>query len=336
MPDQPTQPFAIRSRQATVLAAAMISAALLAGPATGQTPPAQPPAAKTAPAPAPSARPAPAPAAPAAPPAAAVPAAPPKAAAAPQAVPGFWDPRRRPDRPDLSRLTVIRFLTETDYPPFNFTGPDGNPAGFNVDLARSLCDEIKVTCTIQMRRFETLVDALATNRGDAIIASMAVTPQLRAKVDFTDPYYRAPARFVSRRDNVMAEIRPEYLEGKKVGVIAGSSHEAYLKAMFTDAEIHSYPDNDALRAALRRGEVDLIFGDAISLAFWVNGTDSAECCAFSGGPFIESRYFGEGVGIAVRKGNDLLRQSLNWALFRIWEKGRFTDLWLRYFSISPF
>ena len=34
--------------------------------------------------------------------------------AAPQAVPGFWDPRRRPDRPDLSRLTVIRFLTETD------------------------------------------------------------------------------------------------------------------------------------------------------------------------------------------------------------------------------
>ena len=51
--------------------------------------------------------------------------------AAPQAVPGFWDPRRRPDRPDLSRVTVIRFLTETDYPPFNFTGPDGNPAGFN-------------------------------------------------------------------------------------------------------------------------------------------------------------------------------------------------------------
>src|SRR4051794_41493186 len=97
--------------------------------------------------------------------------------AAPQAVPGFWDPRRRPDRPDLSRLTVIRFLTETDYPPFNFTGPDGNPAGFNVDLARSLCDEIKVTCTVQMRRFETLIDAISSNRGDAIIASMAVTPQ---------------------------------------------------------------------------------------------------------------------------------------------------------------
>lgn len=253
-----------------------------------------------------------------------------------QAVPGFWDPRRRPDRPDLSRLTVIRFLTETDYPPFNFTGPDGNPAGFNVDFARLLCAEIKVTCTIQMRRFETLLDSLAANRGDAAIASMAPTPAIRQRVDFTDPYYRAPARFAARKDAVLPEIRPEYLEAKKVGAIAGSSHEAYLKALFTDAQIVSLPNDDALRQALRRGEVDFIFGDAISLAFWINGTDSGDCCAFSGGPFTESRYFGEGIGIAVRRGNDVLRQALNWAMFRVWEKGQYTDLWLRYFSVSPF
>ena len=255
---------------------------------------------------------------------------------APQAVPGFWDPRRRPDRPDLSRLTVIRFLTETDYPPFNFTGPDGNPAGFNVDLARLICEEIKVTCTIQMRRFETLVDAINSNRGDAIIASMAVTPTLRAKLDLSDPYYRAPARFVSRRDVAMPVVRPELLEGKKVGVVTGSAHEAYLKSQFTDAQIVNLPNDEALRSALRRNEVDLIFGDAISLAFWINGTDSGDCCAFSGGPFVESRYFGEGVGIGVKRGNDLLRQSLNWAMFRLWEKGRYTELWLRYFSVSPF
>lgn len=254
----------------------------------------------------------------------------------PQAVPGFWDPRRRPERPDLAKVTVIRFLTETDYPPFNFTGPDGNPAGFNVELARMLCEEIKATCTVQMRRFETLLDAIASNRGDAIIASLAVTPQTRARLDFTDPYYRAPARFASRKEAVLIEMRPEYLEGKKVGAITGSSHEAYLKAMFTDAELRSYANDEALRAALRRGEVDFIFGDAISLAFWINGTDSENCCAFSGGPFSESRYFGEGIGIGVRKGNDLLRQALNWGLFRLWEKGRYTDLWLKYFSVSPF
>ena len=79
-------------------------------------------------------------------------------------VPGFWDPRRRPERPDLSRMSVIRFMTETDYPPFNFAGPDGNPQGFNVDLARMMCEELKVGCTIQMRRFETLFPRSTTTR----------------------------------------------------------------------------------------------------------------------------------------------------------------------------
>src|SRR6202022_1389419 len=115
-------------------------------------------------------------------------------------VPVFWDPRRRPEKPDLSRGSAIRFLTEIDYPPFNFAGPDGNPQGFNVDLARMMCEELKLACTIQMRRFETLLAALNENRGDGVIASIAVTPEMRAKVDFTDPYYRTPGRFVARRD----------------------------------------------------------------------------------------------------------------------------------------
>jgi polar amino acid transport system substrate-binding protein len=252
------------------------------------------------------------------------------------AVPGFWDPRRRPERPDLSRITVIRFLTEIDYPPFNYAGPDGNPAGFNVDLARLICEEIKANCTVQMRRFDTLLDSLAANRGDAVIASIGATPETRARADFSDPYYRTPARFVTRRDSRLEDIRPELLEGRKIGVVAGTAHEIYLKALFTEAEARPYPSVDAARNALRAGEVDLLFGDGISLAFWLNGTDSAGCCEFRGGPFLESRYFGEGIGIAVRRGNDVLRQAFNWALFRLWEKGRFTDLWLRYFPVMPF
>jgi polar amino acid transport system substrate-binding protein len=278
--------------------------------------------------------------------AAAQPANPPPATAAgeppantignPMAVPGFWDPRRRPERPDLSRISIIRFLTETDYPPFNYAGPDGAPAGFNVDLARLICEEIKVACTVQMRRFDTLVTALNSNNGDAVIASIAETPEMRKRVDFSDPYYRTPARFVARRDLDLDDVRPEILEGKKIAVVAGTAHEAFLKTLFTEAELHPFPNEDAARFALKKGEVELLFGDGIALAFWLNGTDSGGCCEFRGGPYMESRFFGEGVGIAVRRGNDLLRQAFNWALFRLWEKGRFTDLWLRYFPISPF
>jgi len=263
----------------------------------------------------------------------------PPAAAAPTdplAVPGFWDPRRRPERPDLSRISIIRFLTETDYPPFNYAGPDGMPIGFNVDLARMICEELQVACTVQQRRFDTLMSALNSNNGDAIIASIAATPESRTRMDFSDPYYRTPARFVARRGDAIDDVRPEALEGKKIAVVAGTAHEAYLKTLFTEAELRPYPDADAARFALKRGEVDLLFGDGVSLAFWLNGTDSGNCCVFRGGPYLESRFFGEGVGIAVRRGNDLLRQAFNWALFRLWEKGRFTDLWLRYFPVSPF
>jgi polar amino acid transport system substrate-binding protein len=252
------------------------------------------------------------------------------------AIPGFWDAKRRPERPDLSRLNGIRFLTEVDYPPFDYAGPDGNPAGFNVDLARMICEEIKVQCTIQMRRFDTLLNAVTSNQGDAIIASIAATPETRKRVDFSDPYYRTPARFVVLKDTPIEDALPERLEGKKVAVVARTAHEAYLRALFTEVEVKAYPTAEIAREALRRREVDLLFGDGISLAFWINGTDSGNCCVFRGGPFMESRYFGEGIGIAVRRGNDLLRQALNWALFRLWEQGKFTDLWLRYFPVSPY
>src|SRR5262249_48509143 len=129
---------------------------------------------------------------------------------------------------------------------------------------------------------------------------------------------------------------PEKLEGRKVAVVAGTSHEAYLRALFTEVEVRSYPNADIARLALRRGDVDLLFGDSISLAFWLNGTDSDNCCTFRGGPYIDSRYFGEGGGGAIKRGNDTIRLARNWALFRVWEQGHFTDLWLRYFPISPF
>src|SRR5262245_18237902 len=57
---------------------------------------------------------------------------PPTAQTQPVTVPGFLDPKRRPELPDMSRITQVRFLTEVDYPPFNYAGPDGSHVGFNV------------------------------------------------------------------------------------------------------------------------------------------------------------------------------------------------------------
>jgi len=250
-------------------------------------------------------------------------------------VPSFWDPRRRPERPDTSRIALIKFATEVDYPPFDYAGADGNPAGFNVDLARLICDELKIPCTMQMRRFDTLVDSLNDNRADAVIASIAVTPETRQRMDFSDPYYRPAGRFVALRQGNNGAY-PDQLEGKKIGVIKGTAHDEYARVNFPEADVKRYDTVDALRAALKSGEIELLFSDAFSSAFWLNGTDSANCCAFAGGPLLESRLFGEGIGIAVKRGNDTTRNAFNWALFRLWESGKFAELWLRYFPVSPY
>lgn len=255
-------------------------------------------------------------------------------AAAQVTVPGFWDPNRRPERPDISRLGPVRFLTEEDYPPFHFTAPDGQPIGFNVDLARAICTELSLTCSIQVRRFDTLIEALEENRGDAIVASLSITPELRKRVAFTDRYYRTPARFVAARGFPREDVTPEKIVGRRVAVVGGSAHEAYLRAFFAETAIQPHPTLEAALAALQEGKADLVFADGIALAFWLNGTGSGGCCEFRGGPFTESRFFGEGVGIAVRRDNDLLRLALNHALFRLWEKGTIADLYLRYFPVG--
>ena len=82
------------------------------------------------------------------------------------------------------------------------------------------------------------------------------------------------------------------------------------------------------------GEIDVAFADGLTLSVWLNGELSANCCSFFGGPYCESLYFGEGVGIAVRTDDNELRLALNWALARLVSKGIYSELYLKYFPIG--
>jgi polar amino acid transport system substrate-binding protein len=248
--------------------------------------------------------------------------------------PGLWDPGLHLERPDISGLRAIRFLTADDYPPLNFARADGSLSGFNVEIAREVCEELHIGCTIQARRFDTLVDALVDGKGDAVIASLAATPMLRQRIDFSLPYYTTPARFAALKSSVLADATPKTLQGKKIGVIAGSAHEAYLKTFFAGASLVTFPQFSALHEALRSGAVDAAFADGLTLAIWLGGEDAADCCVFKGGPYTESRFFGEGIGVAVRKEDVALRRAVDWALQRLWEKGAYGELYRKYFPLG--
>jgi polar amino acid transport system substrate-binding protein len=106
--------------------------------------------------------------------------------------------------------------------------------------------------------------------------------------------------------------------------------------MFPEVARKLYPNPDAARDALKNGAVDALFGDGMQLSFWLQSLAAADCCAFAGGPYLESRFFGEGYAIAIPKGAPDLKQALNAALQALYEKGTYSELYLRYFPISYF
>jgi len=237
---------------------------------------------------------------------------------------------------ELPRRVAIRFLTDNDFPPFNYFDEDNVLTGFNVDVARAICLELSAACDIQVRPWPELLPALRKGEADAVIASHTVGPSTLKAVDFTDRYYYTPARFAGKRGPIRHEITPEGLEGRRIAVAKGTAHEAYLRTFFRDSSIRVYETVELARDALIVGAVDFLFDDGISLAFWLNGTASKACCEFRGGPFGEPKYFGDGIGIAVNREDAQLKTLINSALRRMRETGRYEELLLRYFPLRVF
>jgi polar amino acid transport system substrate-binding protein len=258
----------------------------------------------------------------------------PAAGAAP--IPNFFDPNRRLDRPLAGSVGSIRFTTTDDFPPFSFLGPDGQPTKFNVNLARAIYIELTVPYSIQVRPFDGLIDTITAGQVDAAIAGIAITPETRAKLEFSDVYLRPAARFAVKSADRDRTISPAALNGRRVGVVKGSAHEAYLAAFFPLAEPVGFDKAAEAEAALKAGTVDLVFGDGGQLAFWLQSAAADTCCAFAGGPYLEPRYFGQGFAIALPPGRDDLRHAVDWALDSLYDKGIFADIYLRYFPVGYF
>lgn len=246
----------------------------------------------------------------------------------------FTDPSVRLERPALAGVRAIRFLTTDDYPPFNFVTPDGSPAGFNVDIARAVCKALEIGCTVQVRPWDTLIDALTSGKGDALIASIAPSRTPRDEIDFSLPYYKTPARFIARKDASPFDATPAGLAGRPVGVVAGSAHEAYLKLFFPAASPTAFATAAELERALASNAIAVAFGDGVTLAIWLGSAEAAACCALRAGPYLESRFFGEGVGIAVRKDDQELRRAFNWALAELMKTGVYSEIYMKYFPVD--
>lgn len=249
-------------------------------------------------------------------------------------VPGVWRGDVQRPRPDRSGLPPLRILTESDYPPFNYYDEDGALTGFNVELMQAVCEAMEVECNFEVKDYESLLPALVRGEAEVVAASLAITPENLKSADFSERYYETPARFIGRKGRSTATITPEAIANLRIGVVAQSSHEAYLRNYFQGAVLVLMRDREEMRQALIDDKVDLIFDDGITSVFWLNGTGSKACCTFRGGAFMDRALFGDGVGFAIHKGDRRLREIVNYALEKVRRDGTYEELFLRYFPLS--
>ena len=253
-------------------------------------------------------------------------------------LPVLFDARERLVRPDVTSVLRLRFLTTTDFPPFNFTDQSGRLTGFHVDLARALCEELglQTRCQIQALPYEQLTSALESGQGEAVMAGVAVTGDLRERFNFSRPYLLLPARFLMRNDLVLPRQDVEALTGRKVGVVKDTAHQAMLKAFFPGITPTTFEDQGALMEGLKDKQVEAVFADALQLSFWMTSPAAAGCCGFLDGPFLSERHLGEGMTIMVGGQNGALAAALESALAALSKDGRLEEIYLRYFPVGLF
>jgi len=245
-------------------------------------------------------------------------------------------------KPDFSTRQRLKFLTTTDFPPFNFIDRKKRLSGFHVDLARAICSELDMLakCQIQALPWDELDEAMEKGEGDAIIAGLSVTAESRARYNFSRPFLQIPGRFIARLETGgqtgLSEPVYEALFRKTVGVVEGSGHHAYFEEVFTGREFTTYPTRQLAFNALKTGEVDAVFTDALSASFWLASISSADCCAFAGGPYLSEEFFGHGLAIAAKKDDPELAAGFDYALKQINDKEIFKELYLRYFPLGLF
>jgi polar amino acid transport system substrate-binding protein len=225
--------------------------------------------------------------------------------------------------------------TEGAYPPFNNLEADGTLTGFDIDIAKALCEEMKAECTFVTQDWDGIIPALQAGKFDAIIASMSITPERMEKVDFTNKYYNTPPAVAVPKDSDITEATDAALAGKMLGAQSSTTHSNYAEAKLPSAELKLYPTTDEYKLDIDSGRIDAVIDDVVVLDEWVK-SDAGACCKILGTLKPDPEINGAGAGIAIRKGEDDLKDAFNKAIVAIRENGTYKEINDKYFDFDVY
>lgn len=234
----------------------------------------------------------------------------------------------------------IIIATEGAYAPFNFVAPDGSLQGFDVDIAKAVCEKMKADCQIIKQDWDGMIPGLQAKKFDAIVASMSITEERKQKIDFSQKYYNTAA-ILAAKDGTPIKIDPATgnpdpasLKGMKIGVQRATTHEKYARAKFPGAEIVVYDTADNRNLDLTTGRLDAALDDSVVLGDEIVKKNPG--FKFFGKGYYDPEFFGIGAGIGVRKEDTELRDAFTKAIKEIREDGTYKKINDKYFSFDVY
>ena len=226
---------------------------------------------------------------------------------------------------------TVRFgVAAEPYPPFASKDSSGTWAGFEIDLAKALCEQMKVECVITEIAWDGIIPALNGSKIDVIFASMSITDERKQEIDFSKPYYFTPSAFVGAKGG-STDISPDALSGKVIGVQASTTNASFLAANYGKSEIKYYNTQDDANADLVSGRIDYMLVDSVGITDFMKTVDAENLEVKGMAP--ADPLFGAGIGAGLRKG-DPLKDKINTALDSLMSGGAYDVIQQIYFDFD--
>lgn len=232
----------------------------------------------------------------------------------------------------MASAEVLRIGVEGAYPPFSQKEADGTLTGFDIDIALALCAQMDRECELVEQEWDGMIPALIARKYDAIVASLSITEDRKKQVDFSEKYYFTPSRFIAK-EGAEFELTPEGTKGLKIGALRGTTLQCHVEKAFPDADLRLYNTQEDVFADLATGRLDLQLNNTLGAMDGFLNTEQGEGFAFYGDDVDDPECLGEGMGIAVRKG-DPLADEFSAAIRAIREDGTYARINDKYFDVD--
>ncbi|MBS0846804.1 lysine/arginine/ornithine ABC transporter substrate-binding protein ArgT [Citrobacter sp. JGM124] len=232
---------------------------------------------------------------------------------------------------------ALRIGTDTTYAPFSSKDVKGEIIGFDIDLGNELCQRIQAKCTWVSSDFDALIPSLKAKKIDAIISSLSITDKRQKEILFSDKLYAADSRLIAAKDSTLQPTLAS-LKGKHIGVLQGSTQEAYANAEWrpNGIDVIPYANQDLIYADLAAGRLDAALQDEVAASEGFLKQPAGKDFAFAGPSVKDKQYFGEGTGVGLRKNDTELKASMDKALAEMRADGTYDKLASKYFNFNVY